>query len=106
MAQELDNQIQRINFIIQGMNQQAWQDFISYELEKSGNAEAIVDKQTEETQFFYSEVLNHKYEFQSHNERREGLRTLSLEKMKKLWEKVVTGEVKRVFVAADKKNYF
>ena len=37
MAQELDNQIQRINFMIQGMNQQAWQDFISYELEKHGN---------------------------------------------------------------------
>ena len=32
MAQDLENRLQRINFVIQGLTQQAWQDFLSYAL--------------------------------------------------------------------------
>lgn len=103
MAQDLENRLQRINFVIQGLTQQAWQDFLSYALKND------LSKQKEdwqETWYFQSEVLNYKYDFQTIEERRDGIRTLSLDKMKKIWEKVVTGECSRLFVAADKKNYF
>ena len=34
MAQDLENKLKRINFIVQGLTQQAWQDFLSYELQQ------------------------------------------------------------------------